>query len=173
MNRLRSSQSRQSVRTPSRSTPSDRRGVATVEFAITLPLFLTVLMGMMEIGAALDGSQTLHGALRDAGRLASMDYKQILGNNVNPNTKVVQDIRNLLTASGIPGDQVTINIVYADGSQAGSPFDLDDDDNYLELFRIEASVPYTAVSTFPIKFFSGESIYASVTNRKGRASVVD
>jgi Flp pilus assembly protein TadG len=150
-----------------------RRAAATVEFAITLPLFLSLLMGMVEIGAALDAAQTLHGCLRDAGRLASMDYNEILGTNSDPNTKIVQDIRNLLTASGIPGDDATISIVHADGAQVGNAFDVSDENNYLKLFRIEGAVPYTSVSTFPINFFSSESIRASVTYRKGRASVVE
>ncbi|MCA9052934.1 MAG: pilus assembly protein [Planctomycetaceae bacterium] len=155
-----------------RTRRQPRRAAATVEFAVTLPLFLMLLMGMAEISCALNATQTLHGALRDAGRLASMDYKQILGESVDPNAKIMQDIRNLLTASGIPGDQVTLAIVYSGGANDGAPFDLSDDDNYLELFRIEASVPYTAVSTFPLEYLTGTDLVASVTFRKGRVSLV-
>ena len=149
-----------------------RKAAATVEFAVTLPLFLTLLLGMAEISCALNATQTLHGALRDAGRLASMDYKQVLGENVDPNAKVLQDIRNLLTASGIPGDQVTLAIVHAGGPNDGNPFDLSDDDNYLEMFRIQATVPYTVVSTYPLDYFMGTNLVSSVTFRKGRVSLV-
>src|SRR5690554_4033910 len=81
-----------------------RHGAATVELAIIMPVFLTMLLGLVELSSALNATQTLQGAIRDAGRLASMDYKIILGSSTNANTKIVQDIRNLLTASGIPGD---------------------------------------------------------------------
>ncbi|MCA9053978.1 MAG: pilus assembly protein [Planctomycetaceae bacterium] len=157
---------------PVHSTQQPRKAAATVEFAVTLPIFLILLMGMVEASCAINSTQTLHGALRDAGRLASMDYKQILGENVDPNAKVLQDIRNLLTASGIPGDAVTLAIVYSGGPNDGQPFDLSDEDNYLELFRVEATVPYTAVSTFPIDYFTGSDLYASVTFRKGRVSLI-
>ncbi len=149
-----------------------RNGAATVEFAIVLPVFLTLLMGMAEMGNALNTTQTLHGALRDAGRLAAMDYSQIIGTSADPNDKVIQDIRNLLTASGIPGDRVTISIVHSGGNNDGSPFDLSDENNYLELFRIEASIPYTDVSTYPLQYFTDSKLYASVTFRKGRGSLV-
>ncbi len=152
--------------------PEARRGAATVEFAVTLPVFLTLLMGMVELGLALNSTQTLHGALRDAGRLASMDYVQLFGTSVNPNTKIAQDIRNLLTASGIPGDQVTIKIVHAGGGNDGQPFDLSNEDNYLELFRIEAEVPYSAVSMFPVDYMAGQHLQANATFRKGRVSLV-
>jgi hypothetical protein len=150
---------------------AERRGAATVEFALVLPLFLMLLMGMVELGSAINCSQTLHGALRDAGRVASMDFQQIFAKGVDPNVKVTQDIRNLLTAAGIPGDEVTIDIVYADGPLEGQPFDLDNEDNYLALFRIEATIPYSKVSALPLEYMSGQNLTAFVTFRMGRVSL--
>jgi Flp pilus assembly protein TadG len=155
-----------------RSQHARRRGAATVEFAVTLPVFLLLLLGMVEMGSAINSMQTLHGAIRDAGRLASMDYKEILGDSTNPNTKIIQDIRNLLTASGIPGNDVTITIVHAEGSSLGQTFDLASDANYLKLFTINASVPYASVSTFPLDYMGGANLTASVTFRMGRVSLV-
>lgn len=156
-----------------RQSHDERRGAATVEFAVTLPVFLTLLLGMVELGLALNSTQTLHGALRDAGRLASMDYVEMFGSNVDPNAKIMQDIKNLLTASGIPGDQTTVSIVHAGGTTDGQTFDLNEEDNYLKLFRIEASVPYSAVSMFPVDYMAGQTLQASATFRKGRVSLVD
>lgn len=150
---------------------SDRRGAATVEFALTLPLFFLLLMGMVELGSALNSAQTLHGALRDAGRLASMDYKKFLGSSVDPNTKVITDIRNLLKASGLPGDAVAISIVHAEGAQVGQTFDLSDDTNYTKLFRIEASIPYAQVSSMPLRYMTGQNLTADVTFRMGKVSL--
>jgi hypothetical protein len=148
-----------------------RRGAATVELAVVLPVFLTLLLGLAEMSSALNATHVLHGAVRDAGRLASMDYKQFLAAETDPNTKVVQDIRNLLCASGLPGDLVTIRIVHAGGSNDGQPFDLANPSNYLKDFRIEASVPYTAVSGFPVKYMNNQDIAVAVTFRKGRVSL--
>ena len=137
-----------------------------------MPLFLSLLLGMVEMGSALNASQTLHGALREGGRLASMDYRQVLGSNVDANVKVVQDIRNMLSAAGIPGNQVTISIVHAGGPSDGQTFDLNDSSNYLKLFRIEATVPYSAISSFPNKLMEGKQLAAQLTLRKGSVSLV-
>lgn len=153
------------------STGRTRQGSATVELAVILPVFLTLLLGLVEMSYALNATHTLQGALRDAGRLASMDYEQIFGSGFNPNTKIPQDIRNLLTAAGIPGDKVTIKVVHSGGSDDGAAFDLANDNNYLKMFRIEASVPYSVVSALPTEFMTGQNITASVTFRKGRVSL--
>lgn len=137
-----------------------------------MPLFLSLLLGLVEMGSALSASQTLHGALREGGRLASMDYRQVLGSDVDANTKVVQDIRNMLTAGGIPGNEVTIRIVHAGAPLDGQTFDLNNTGNYLKLFRIEATVPYSAISSFPNKLMEGKELSAQLTLRKGSVSLV-
>jgi hypothetical protein len=144
-----------------------RRGSATVEFAVMVPLFLMLVLGTVEMGTAIDASQTLYGALREAGRLASMDYPNIIGETPAPNAKITQDIRNFLTAAGIPGDEVTIAIIHAGGASDGQTFELSDPDNDLKLFRIEATVPYTSVSSFPLDRMGGQSLAAQLTFRKG------
>jgi hypothetical protein len=155
-----------------RPEQNPRRGSATVELAVMVPLFLTLLLGAVEMGSAISTTQKLHGALRDGGRLASMDYSGILAKDVDPNAKVKQDIRNFLTAEGIPGDKVTLKIVHAGGGLDGQTFDLTSKSNYLKLFRIEAAVPYSEVSTFPLKFMSGQTLTAQLTFRKGRVTLV-
>ena len=44
-----------------------REGVAATEFAIVLPLFLTLVLGILEIGRSLETSTTMYSALREAG----------------------------------------------------------------------------------------------------------
>jgi len=149
-----------------------RRGAATVEFAVLAPLFLLLVLGTVELGSAINHSQTMHSALREAGRLASMDYKQILPPDTNINLKITQDLRNFLTAGGIPGNLVTISIEHAGGANDGQPFDLSDPDNELELFRILASVPYPSVSAMPLRYMEGQTLTAQMTYRKGRVSLV-
>lgn len=48
-----------------------QRGVATVEFAITLPLLMLVLLATAEVGRALFQYNTLTKALRDSARYVS------------------------------------------------------------------------------------------------------
>jgi Flp pilus assembly protein TadG len=161
----------------SRPLPSvagdDRRGTATVEFAVIAPIFLILVMGTWEMGTAVRASNNLTAAVREGGRLASMDFTGSLAVNQTANQKVVQDIRGFLNASGLPGAQATITITYADGASAGSTFDLGDTSNYLNLFRIKATIPFSAISLFPNKIMAGTTLKAELVTRRGRISTAN
>lgn len=153
------------------SSSHRRRGAAVVEFAIMAPVFLTLTLGSIEVGYALNASNTLYGALREGGRLASQDWSTTLAPGETANGKVIQDIKNMLTASRIPGDQVTIDIVHADGANAGSPFDLEDGNNYLQMFTITASVPMDQITLLPGNYLGGSDLRAAITFRMGRTTL--
>src|SRR5262249_43089108 len=119
----------------------DRRGTATVEFAVIAPIFLILVLGTWEMGTAVRASNNLSAAVREGGRLASMDFTGSLAPNQTANQKVEQDIRAFLNASGLPGSQATITITHADGANAGQTFNLGDKNNYLALFKIKATIP--------------------------------
>ena len=148
-----------------------RRGAALVEFALLAPLFLALVVGTIEGGQALDASNTLTSAVREAGRLAAMDWEDSIPNGKTPNQKIIDDIRHFITASGLDGDDVEITITAAEGSDAGGNFDLSDPDNNLKLFRISAEVDYKNVSSFPATFMKGQTITASLVFRAGRVTL--
>ncbi len=150
-----------------------RAGVAATEFAIVLPLFLTLILGILEIGRSLETSTTMYSALREAGRLASLDYTEVLPEDTTANEKVTQDIRNFLTASGLPGDDFDISITYADGGNEGSTFDLMDADNKLQLFKLSCDIEYSEISIFPFKFMTGQTLRSSLVFRMGRVTQID
>lgn len=152
------------------SASDARRGTATVEFAVIAPIFMLLVMGTWEMGTAVKASNNLTAAVREAGRLASMDYTDSLAVNQTPNQKVEQDIRAFLNASGLPGAQATITITHADGANAGQTFDIADGDNYLGLFKIKATIPFSAISIFPNKIMKNSVLKAELVNRRGRVS---
>ncbi|MBX3443123.1 MAG: pilus assembly protein [Planctomyces sp.] len=154
-----------------RTESSDRRGTATVEFAVIAPLFVTLALGTWEMGTAVTASNNLTASVREGGRLASMDFTGKLAQNQTPNQKVIQDIRAFLSATGIPGAQTTVSITHADGALAGQEFDVSSPDNYMQLFCIRVTVPYSAVSLFPNRFMSGQTLRAELTCRRGRVSM--
>ena len=150
---------------------SNRRGTALMEFAVLSPLFLTLALGMIEMGSGMRASGILDAALREGGRLASMDWIAVLEEGQTPNDKVVADIKNFITAAGLPGDEVAVNIVHAEGPNEGTYFDLADPDNKLTLFRMEAIVPYSAISQLSLEYMGGQSLVAGLVMRAGRASM--
>lgn len=151
--------------------PASRRGAAVVEFAIMAPLYLVLTIGVVELGYALNASNTLHGVVREGGRLASQDFTKTVGPGQTANEKVIQDIRNMLTAARIDGEDATITIEPADSP--GSEFDLEDEDNYLEYFRIQITIPWSDVANLPGKFLTGQELAAGMTFRMGRVMMPD
>ena len=147
--------------------------MATVEFAVIAPLFLTLLLGSVEMGRALDFATRLTSAVREGGRLAAMDLGGLELNGATANEKVVQDIKNMLAASGLSPDDVTISITHAEGPNEGDEFDLTDRDNYLELFRISAELDYSTVAVTPLHHRAGRNIVSSLVFRKGRSRLTN
>jgi Flp pilus assembly protein TadG len=155
-------------RLPAADTASSlhRRGAAVVEFAIMAPLFLLLVLGVVEMGYALNASNTMYGVVREGGRLASQDFTKSLEPNQTANDKVISDIRNMLTAAGIDGANATITIEHADSP--GTTFDLQDPDNYLDYFKIKVAIDYEDVSAIRGKFMGGQVMNAEITFRLGR-----
>jgi Flp pilus assembly protein TadG len=64
------------VRTPSRSgLIRDLRGVSVVEFALVLPVFMMIILGIVEMGRALKTWNEVNHALTRAVRLVNLDSK--------------------------------------------------------------------------------------------------
>lgn len=145
-----------------------RLGAAAVEFALVAPVCTVLVLGVCEMGQAVSAATRISSAVREGGRLASMDFSGKLSTGQTANQKVEQDIINFLAASGISTDNVTLAIEHADGS---GPFDLAAEDNYLSLFRITISVPYTNASANPLKLMGDRRIEHSTVFRRGRTPV--
>jgi hypothetical protein len=141
-----------------------------VEFAVLAPLFLTLSLGVIEAGQALEASNIMAAAVREGGRLACMDYDGIVGSGQTPNQKVIADVRNFLLASKLPGNDATIRIVSAEGADSGQTFDLSVPANQYRLFKIDVSIPYSEISVFPVTFMQGQTITASLIFRCGRVA---
>ncbi len=113
-----------------------RRGAAVVEFAVVLPLLLTVLFGIIEYGWVFMVRQTLQTAAREGARLA------VLQTSVTPYTNVLQRVSDVMGPTGLttyavtmshatagnPVETVTIKIPYNDVSLMGGFFGTHDYD---------------------------------------------
>lgn len=60
-----------------RSLRTDREGAMIVEFAIVLPVFLVLLLGIMDAGQMVYGKSVLSGAVRRAARASSLESRSI------------------------------------------------------------------------------------------------
>lgn len=147
-----------------------RRGSAAVECAIVAPVMVTLVLGLIQSSYSIDATHKLHAAVRQAGRLAGMDYSELLQTGQTGNEKVIQDIRNQLTAEGLPGSSATISITNA---ETGGAFDLDDTGNNLELFKIRVEIPFSTamdINVIPAPF---QKLSAEIVFRKGKTTLID
>ncbi len=96
--------------TNSRSASERRKGTAAVEAAVILPLLMTMLMGVWEVGRMVQVCQILDNAAREGCRLAAGGY--VNGTAVSA-ANVTTEVQNYLTSAGLPsaavsGAQVTL-----------------------------------------------------------------
>ena len=146
-----------------RCRSSRRRGAAATEFALVAPLFAIVLIGY---GTAHEIQEAKSGCERAAyagGRLATMENRGNWTNGETTNQRVEQDMRNFINASGLPGDDVGVDIVDADDDTVS--FDLDDPVNAGELFRIIVNINFEEVSTFGVPGLDDMNLGAEVVFR--------
>lgn len=107
-----------------------RRGAAVVEFAVILPLLLTVLFGIIEYGWVFMIRQTLQTAAREGCRVA------VLATSVDPYTDVINRVADVMAPTGLtsyqlqmthatagdPVETVSLTVPYADVSLMGAFF---------------------------------------------------
>ena len=146
----------------------DRRGAAFVEFAALAPFFIFLVVASAEMNACIREVHRLGAALREAGRLAAMDWDETLPGAQSPADKIEQDVTNFLAAGGTPRDDVRFSMTHAEGDGAGERFDLGASENRLALFTMEASLPTPGGSFARIWF--GDRLKARLTFRAGRDS---
>ena len=105
-------------------------------------------------------------ASRSAIRTAAMDRNGLVPDGASTNEKIIQDVRNFLTASGLPGDEANISIV--DPSDHTTPFDLDDPANDLAMFELKVDLCVEDMAGFSDDF----TLSNSLVFRNARATLV-
>lgn len=134
-------------RTAKLSRQENRRGAALVEMAVCLPVFLTVMLGMIELGRAIMVGQLVTNAAREGARLAIVDG--------STNSQVSDAVKSFLTgAAGVSSGDVTVTITVSgstSGNQVSSAAPRD-------LVTVNVSIPFSKVSYLPAKYMAGKEL---------------
>jgi Flp pilus assembly protein TadG len=140
-------------RPPSRR--AGRRGVAAVEAAVTLPLLMTLLLGVWEVGRMLEINATMTNAVREGVRFAAGGVW-----NGQPVTvaMVEQQVKDYLTAAGFPPaavDGAVVTVTNLSGSSWINPCDA----SPLDHFRVTVTIPpgtaYASLQWSPLSTMTG------------------
>jgi Flp pilus assembly pilin Flp len=128
----------------------DRRGAAAVEFALVAPIFLLMVLGMVEVGRAIMVQQIITNASREGARQAVLDG--------STGTNVENYVNTYLNGVSLPDATVTF--------PQGQPQDAD----YGEPVEVHVSIPFGQVSWLPSPMYlSGKTLNASTVMRRETA----
>lgn len=131
--------------------PAPRRGAALVEVALLLPLMLTLLLGIWEVGRMIEVQQAVSNAAREGGRQAATGTRST--------DQVQQAVVNSLANSGLSTTGVTVTV-----SNISSPGTDPVDATQLHRLRVNVAVPFANVRWIALDWF-----VAPGTNVTGQA----
>jgi Flp pilus assembly protein TadG len=120
-----------------------RRGAAMVEFALVSPLFLCLIVGIIEVGRAVVVQQLLTNASREGARYAGYD-------STTQSSTVTNAVSAYLSDVGINGATTTVSPSLATVAD-GQPV------------TVSVSVPFTRVSLLPTPILLGNKTLQAST----------
>lgn len=122
---------------------SGRKGAAVVEFAVVLPVFLLMVLGMIEYGRLIMVQQIITNASREGARGAVIEGAT--------NQSVNQLVTSYLEKASIRGATVTVSPSNPGNTKYGDPI------------AVTASIPFNQVSWLPSPMFLGGKTMTAVT----------
>ena len=135
---------------PNRSSGSHRRartGAAAVEFAAVAPLFVLLILGLIEFGRMVVVQQVITNASREGARQAAMENTTTSG--------IVSGIGDFLTSSSVNGATVTVSPGSLGDAEYGDPV------------SVTVDVGFDQVSWIPDPIFlSGVNLSATTVMRR-------
>ena len=137
-----------------------------MEYAIVLTVMTVPVLGLIEISTALRATTIRQSSVRKAGRLASMDCRDVVEEGKMPNETVERDIRHAVTASKLPDDHPIVSIQHAEGNSEGADFDSSRDNNELHPMFIEVELPYAGISLFSVRDMGGNNLTGGASRKQ-------
>jgi Flp pilus assembly protein TadG len=130
------------------SRPGNRRGAAAVEFALVAPLFVLLLLGIIEFGRAMMVQQVLTNATREGARQATLPEATA--------TSVQNTVVAFLSDASIRVSADDVTVTPAPETAFNN-----------EQITVSVQVPYKNVSWIPSSFITG-NLSASTKMRSER-----
>jgi Flp pilus assembly protein TadG len=127
-----------------------RAGATALEFAFVGPVFLMLILGIIEVGRGLMVQSLLTNAARAGARTGIIEGKG--------NTDITSAVATSLSGLGISGDAIAVQV--NDGSADASSAQPNDE------ITVTVSVPVSSVSWVPVPNFLNGTIYGRYTLRR-------
>lgn len=135
-----------------------RRGAAMVEMALVLPLFVMIILGIIEFGRAMMVSQLITNAAREGARLAVIDGSS--------NTSVQSAVQSFLTgALRVSSTDVSVSISITPAAGNPDPGNECANAQARDLITVNVQVPYNKVNFIPARWLNGKNLVATSAMR--------
>jgi Flp pilus assembly protein TadG len=128
----------------SRMRHRSQRAVAAVEFAALLPLILTLLVGLWEVGRLVETQQLLTNAAREGGRQAATGQVS--------SAAVQQLVKDYLNVAGLPTTNVTVTVAVI-----GKPGVDVSNATFLDRLSVTVTIPYNDIRWTVLSAAAGPS----------------
>ena len=141
-----------------RQAKQNRRGAALVEMALVLPIFMAVVLGIIEFGRGMMVGQLVTNAAREGARRAIVDG--------TTNAEVTQAVSDFLTtAVNVDPADVSVAITISPGPGNPSPDNLLANSQTGDLVTVRVQVPFDKVSYITGDHLAGKNLTAQATMR--------
>jgi Flp pilus assembly protein TadG len=132
-----------------------RPGAAAVEMAFVLPVFVLILLGMIEVGRGIMVSELLGNAAREGARQAIVEG--------STNTQVIDTARNFVAqTTGCAAGDVTVNITISNSAAGGQISNSQSGD----LITVNVRLPFSKVCYLPPSYLSNVTLSSSAVMRR-------
>jgi Flp pilus assembly protein TadG len=128
---------------PCRLFRRNRRAAAAVEFAVVAPVFLLLVLGMIEYGRMVMVQQVITNASREGARAAVLDGATT--------SSVTSTVNSYLASGSISGATVTVTPNPPTNAQYGDPV------------TVTVSIPFDQVSWLPSPMYLGGKTLTATT----------
>lgn len=132
---------------------SNRRGAAMVEMALVLPLFVMLVLGIIEFGRAMMIANLVTNAAREGARMAVLDGST----NADVTSTIRTFLRSAISSSLSDSDMpVTITITAAPGNT--NPANNLANANSRDLVTVRVQLPFNKVALVPGDYLGGKQL---------------
>jgi Flp pilus assembly protein TadG len=125
-------------------------GTACVEFAIVLPILLTFVLGVLEVGRFITVYEILNAAAREGARQASTGQLT--------NAQVIAAVTGCVQAAGLPTANLAVTV--ADLTNAGTDVS---QATILDNLQVTVTLPYNNVEWITTSYFINTNTQISTT----------
>jgi len=139
---------------------SERRGVAAVEMALVLPVFLMLVFGIIEFGRAMMVFNMVTNAAREGARMAVLDG--------STNAEVTSTITTFLQGAvggGLTSGDITTTITVTPAAGNPNPANVLANTSAKDLIMVKVSVPFNKIALIPGKYLKGKQLAAQSAMR--------